>query len=69
MTTFAAGRFRADAYLGPQNGEVTRIIQTHANGSEEVVGEFRIQLADLLDLKHVLDRAIRAHRKEWPHER
>ena len=61
MTVFTAGRFKAQAFLGPQNGRVTHIVELLANGSDEKVGSLRVSYEELLDLKYVLDRAIAAH--------
>lgn len=61
MTTFTAGRFIAECYIGPQNGEATRIVQTHANGSVEIVGSLDIPKGELQDLEYVLRRALAAH--------
>lgn len=64
MRVFTAGRFRAVCHVGPENGDVTTIFQTHANGDGTVVGEFRVRKDELPDLQHVLLRAIAEH--GWP---
>ncbi len=61
MTTYTAGRYRVRAFVGPQNGEVTVITQTHANGSDEVVAEMTLRKEDLPDLQYALLRAVYAH--------
>ena len=61
MTRYTAGRFIAEVYAGPQNGEVTYLVETHLNGSDEEVGRLRLRKEDLLDLAHVLRRAMEAH--------
>lgn len=62
MTKFTAGRFQAWVCLGPQNGRATTLIELHRNGSCEEVGKLSVDFEDLPDLRHVLDRAIAAHR-------
>lgn len=63
MTKFTAGRFEARAFVGPQNGRSTWIIERHRNGSGEEAAKIDVDFDDLPDLKHVLDRAIAAHRE------
>jgi hypothetical protein len=61
MSAFTAGRFRAECFLSAANGMITEIVQTHANGSDEVMGRLTLRLDELPDLEYVLKRAIRAH--------
>lgn len=60
---FSAGRFVAHVFLGPQNGRATTLVELHRNSSGEQVGKLSVDFEDLPDLKHVLDRAIAAHRE------
>lgn len=66
MTKFTAGRFVAEVFPGPQNGRATTLIELHRNGSGERVAALDVDVEDLPDLRHVLDRAIVAHLAEWP---
>lgn len=61
MSKFTAGRFIAEVYAGARNGETTYLVETHSNGSDEEVGRLRLRKEDLLDLAHVLRRAMEAH--------
>jgi hypothetical protein len=64
MKTFTAGRFKAEVFDGVQNGRATTIVELHRNGSGEEMGRLRVDFDDLPDLRHVLERAIKAHDDE-----
>lgn len=57
---FSAGRFRAYAYLEAKDGDTTTIVQTHANGGDEVVARLQIPNDELEDLAYVLRRVLMA---------